>query len=60
MSIRDFAVGAVVGTAAFVVALGLVLSIHDRMLIRDCDQYGMTRLDGKIYQCHRKDEGGGA
>ncbi len=56
MSARDIAVGALIGVVAFVFGLALVVSVRDSMLIKDCDQYGMTRLDGKVYQCQRKEQ----
>jgi hypothetical protein len=53
---RDIAVGALIGVIAFIFGLGFVIYVHDSMLIKDCDQYGMTRLDGKVYHCQRKEQ----
>lgn len=50
MTSRDLGMAAIGGVFLLLVLL-LVLSFHESMILKDCQQIGVTRLDGKVVQC---------
>lgn len=51
MTSRDLGMAAI-GGVFLLLGLSIVLSFHESMILKDCQQIGVTRLDGKVVQCH--------
>lgn len=55
MTSRDLAM-ATIGAVFLFFGLSIVSSLKESMVLKDCQQFGVTRLDGKVVQCYIKEK----